>query len=540
MAAPIIGIDLGTTNSVVAYVDDVGNAQTIAGRDGHRIIPSVVWFQESGEFAVGQLAKDQALVEPTRVAQLFKRGMGSKTFLSSGEPFSVDGKVWSPEELSSLVVKKLAAMAEEFFQEPAKRAVITVPAYFGEAERAATKAAGELAGLEVLALPNEPMAAAASHGLTWDAASGTFLVFDLGGGTFDVTILERHPSSELIVKSHMGDRALGGADFDRMIFDRMVQAVREQNGVDLRGDPYDFSEAMAKAEEVKKQLSSSAEVRQLVVASGTRTKFEIGREEFEELLEERLQEVSDTVDNALDAADVSASQIDQVLLVGGIEPHSGLPAPAAPEVHGRADLLQEPRRGRRAGGGPARHPACGRGAQGLVPRAAPAAAGQGVPRDRCHDRRRQRRDGERAGAAGRHPGSHGRAADEDVLHRVRRADRRGSPGQRGRRPQPTPGEEARPGDSAIGGASAQGLPDHHHHGVHGRPTPVGQGVRRPDRRVALRATHPTRRSAQQGAEDASHGLHARHRRQLAVPRRRTDGADGLVDGRGLPAAAHAH
>ena len=162
MLAPIVGIDLGTTNSVIAYVDDVGNAQTIAGRDGHRIVPSVIFFQGPADFVVGQLARDQAQVEPTRVAQLFKRGMGARTFTDSGEPFSVDGKVWSPEELSSLVLKKLVSMATEFFQTEITRAVITVPAYFGEAERAATKTAGELAGLDVLALPNEPMAAVAS------------------------------------------------------------------------------------------------------------------------------------------------------------------------------------------------------------------------------------------------------------------------------------------------------------------------------------------------------------------------------------------
>jgi molecular chaperone DnaK len=317
MPAPIVGIDLGTTNSVIAYVDDVGNAQTIAGRDGHRIIPSVVFFQGPSDFVVGQMARDQALVEPTRVAQLFKRGMGSKAFLDSGEPFSVDGKVWSPEELSSLVLKKLVTMAAEFFQDEVRRAVITVPAYFGEAERAATKAAGELAGLEVLALPNEPMAAAASHGLTRDAETGLILVFDLGGGTFDVTVLERSASSELVVRSHQGDRRLGGADFDRLIFDEMVQAVREQSGADLRADKYDFAEAMAKAEEIKKQLSDSTEVRQLLQAGGTRNKFDLSRAQFEELLRDKLEEVSDTVDTALEESEVKAADVNAVLLVGG-------------------------------------------------------------------------------------------------------------------------------------------------------------------------------------------------------------------------------
>lgn len=317
MPAPIVGIDLGTTNSVIAYVDDVGNAQTIAGRDGHRIIPSSVFFQGPEDFVVGQLARDQALVEPDRVAQLFKRGMGTKTFTDSGEPFAVDGKIWSPEELSSLVLKKLTAMAAEFFQTEVTRAVVTVPAYFGEAERRATKTAGELAGLEVLALPNEPMAAAASHGLDRTAETGIFLVFDLGGGTFDVTVLDRKASSELIVRSHQGDRRLGGADFDRMIFDRMVQAVREQSGADLRADKYDFAEAMSKAEEIKKQLSASSEVRQLLQAGGSRNKFDFSRDEFEELLEETLENVSDTVDTALEESGVKASEVDAVLLVGG-------------------------------------------------------------------------------------------------------------------------------------------------------------------------------------------------------------------------------
>src|SRR3954447_17642288 len=210
MATPVLGIDLGTTNSVVSYADESGLVAVIADESGDRIIPSVVHFEQSGSVVVGRLARDYSKVEPERVARIFKRGMGTPTFLKNGEPFEVDAKAWTPEELSSLILKKLRNMAEEHFEDAATKAVITVPYYFGEPERAATRSAGEIAGLEVLQIVNEPTAAAIAHGI--DARgeeAGKLLVFDLGGGTFDVTVMRYGADGEMTVIAGDGDRELG-------------------------------------------------------------------------------------------------------------------------------------------------------------------------------------------------------------------------------------------------------------------------------------------------------------------------------------------
>ena len=217
----IFGIDLGTTNSVIAYTDPTGTTEVIAGQDGNRIVPSVVYFGKDGTQLVGTSARQRAIIEPERVAMLFKRGMGEKTFLDDEQPFVVDGKTWSPEELSASVLKKLALTAQDRFGEPVRKVVITVPAYFGDNERAATKSAGEIAGLEVLHIVNEPTAAAIAHGLD-NASTGRILVFDLGGGTFDVTVMEVAPDGGMKVLATGGDRRLGGMDFDNLILDKMI------------------------------------------------------------------------------------------------------------------------------------------------------------------------------------------------------------------------------------------------------------------------------------------------------------------------------
>ena len=235
----VVGIDLGTTNSVVAFVDEAGEAHAIAGRDGERIVPSVVWFPRDDEtrVEVGDLGKSQAVIDPEHVAMLFKRGMGKATFLDSRKPFVIRGKEWRPEELSSLVLKKMVQIASDHLGYQVTDVVITVPAYFGEAERSATRQAGEMIGLTVHALPAEPMAAAIAHGLDGNARARMFLVFDLGGGTFDVTILKRHDDGQLEAISHHGDRRLGGADFDRLIVARMASSPCGSHGVILDADP---------------------------------------------------------------------------------------------------------------------------------------------------------------------------------------------------------------------------------------------------------------------------------------------------------------
>jgi len=272
----VVGIDLGTTNSVVAFVDDAGEAHAMAGRDGERIVPSVVWFPQDDEtrVEVGELARSQAVIDPDHVAMLFKRGMGKATFLDSKKPFVARRKEWRPEELSSLVLKKMVQIASDHLGHEVSDVVITVPAYFGEAERSATRQAGEMLGLTVHALPAEPMAAAVAHGLDGNTTVGRFLVFDLGGGTFDVTILERHDDGQLEAVSHHGDRRLGGADFDRLIVGRMTEFAMRSYGVVLDADVVDLAEAYAKAEQIKKELSSRERAQAALIVGGKRMTFE--------------------------------------------------------------------------------------------------------------------------------------------------------------------------------------------------------------------------------------------------------------------------
>ena len=318
-AKQVVGIDLGTTNSVVAFVDDAGEAHALAGREGERIVPSAVWFPQDDEsrVEVGELAKSQAVIDPGRVAMLFKRGMGSATFLDSRQPFVIRGKEWRPEELSSLVLKKMVAIASDHLRHPVTDVVITVPAYFGEAERSATRQAGEMLGLTVHALPAEPMAAAVAHGLDGNTKARRFLVFDLGGGTFDVTILARHADGQLEAVSHHGDRRLGGADFDRLIVARMADFAIREHGVQLEADLADRAEAYARAEQLKKDLSGRERSQAALIAGGKRMTFELTRSEFAGMLSEYLESVELAVETCLDNVELGPADIDGVLMVGG-------------------------------------------------------------------------------------------------------------------------------------------------------------------------------------------------------------------------------
>lgn len=317
MSTPVIGIDLGTTNSVVAYADESGLVTVITDEGGDRIIPSVVHFEQGGDVVVGRLARDYAKVEPGRVARVFKRGMGTPTFLKNDQPFEVDGKAWTPEELSSLILKKLKNMAEQHFEGPASQAVITVPHYFGEPERAATRSAGEIAGLEVLQIVNEPTAAAIVHGLDSAPEAGTLLVFDLGGGTFDVTIMRYGESGETEVIATSGDRELGGADFDEAILERMIEVALEKTGQDLTEDGWTLNAATVLAEEIKQELSTRESATRPLPVSGKPVMFTLSREEFEGLIKEQIELVEDAILNALDRAKIEGSDVDGVLMVGG-------------------------------------------------------------------------------------------------------------------------------------------------------------------------------------------------------------------------------
>lgn len=317
MAVPVIGIDLGTTNSVVAYCDESGTVTVIADEDGDRIIPSVVHLEQGGNVVVGRLAKDYAKVEPQRVARVFKRGMGTPTFLKDGEPFVVDDKTWTPEELSSVVLKKLKNMAEAHFETEVTQAVVTVPHYFGEPERAATRSAGEIAGLDVLQIVNEPTAAAIVHGIDSAPEAGRILVFDLGGGTFDVTLMQYGDESEMSVVATTGDRELGGADFDSAILEKMIEVAKAETGEDITEDPWALSSATALAEEIKRELSTRQSATRPLPVSGKPVMFSLTSEEFEDLIAEQIELVEDAVLSALDKAGVDGKEIDDVLMVGG-------------------------------------------------------------------------------------------------------------------------------------------------------------------------------------------------------------------------------
>lgn len=314
---PVIGIDLGTTNSVVSYTDDAGVTHVIADENGDRIVPSVIHFATDGEIVVGHQAREYASIQPDRVARVFKRGMGDRTHLPDGRAFEVDGKAHTPEELSSIVLKKLRQVAEQELGGATTRAVITVPHYFGDPERAATRSAGEIAGLEVLQIVNEPTAAAIAHGI--DARgeeAGKLLVFDLGGGTFDVTVMRYGADGEMTVIAGDGDRELGGADFDRAILNDMKRVVKDRTGRDLAADPSDLAEAIDASESVKKELSTRATAMKRIISGGQPVTYELTREKFAELIAEHVVFVEDAVRRVFDDEAV-ANSVDKALMVGG-------------------------------------------------------------------------------------------------------------------------------------------------------------------------------------------------------------------------------
>ncbi|WP_009885472.1 Hsp70 family protein [Brevibacterium aurantiacum] len=313
----IIGIDLGTTNSAVAATDAMGITTTIAARDGSRTLPSAVYFEPSDEVSIGARAKSMAVMEPERVAMLFKRGMGEKTFLTDGSAFAVDGKVWRPEELSSLVLKKLKQIAEENLSEPVTGAIVTVPAYFGELERSATRDAAEMAGLPLLRIINEPTAAAIAHGFGGGSRSENVLVFDLGGGTFDVTIMRVESDGEMTVLATGGNHKLGGTDFDSAIIGIMAERAQTELGVDILAEDWMFSDARDKAEEIKKELSTTDSVSRPLQTGQRPYMFTMTRAEFENAVADTVEDVSDTIETTLDDSGLSASDLGTVLMVGG-------------------------------------------------------------------------------------------------------------------------------------------------------------------------------------------------------------------------------
>ena len=312
--AKTIGIDLGTTNSVVAVMEG-GKPTVIANAEGSRTTPSIVGFSKTGERLVGQLAKRQAILNPEKTIASIKRHMGEDYKVN------IDGKDYTPQEISSMILRKLADDASAYLGEKVTSAVITVPAYFNDAQRQATKDAGKIAGLDVLRIVNEPTAAALAYGLEKEKAEKV-LVFDLGGGTFDVSILEIGDGVHEVL-STSGDTHLGGDDFDQKIMDWMCEEFKKQEGIDLKNDKQAMQRVKEAAEKAKCELSSVMETNinlPYITADANGPKhldLNLTRAKFEDLSRDLLNRCKVPVETALKDAGVTKNDINEVVLVGG-------------------------------------------------------------------------------------------------------------------------------------------------------------------------------------------------------------------------------
>ncbi len=311
--AKIIGIDLGTTNSCVAVMEG-GNANVITNSEGARTTPSVVAFQKDGERIVGQVAKRQAVTNADRTIMSIKRKMGT------AEKVEIDGKAYTPQEISAMVLSKLKADAEAYLGETVTQAVITVPAYFNDSQRQATKDAGKIAGLEVLRIINEPTAAALAYGMS--DKDQTIMVYDLGGGTFDVSILEIGDGVFEVLSTN-GDTKLGGDDFDQRIIDYLVAEFKKSEGVDLSNDKMAMQRLKEAAEKTKIELSTTTTSNvnlPFITADATGPKhldITVTKAKFDELTADLVDRTLVSIRNAMKDADLTPSDIDEVLLVGG-------------------------------------------------------------------------------------------------------------------------------------------------------------------------------------------------------------------------------
>ena len=311
----IIGIDLGTTNSCVAVMEG-GEPVVIANSEGARTTPSVVSFQANGERLVGQVAKRQAITNPDHTIISIKREMGTD------HKTHIDDKEYSPQEISAMILQKIKADAEAYLGEPVTQAVITVPAYFNDAERQATKDAGRIAGLEVLRIIHEPTAASLAYGLDKTDHSEKIFVYDLGGGTFDVSILELGDGVFEVLSTN-GDTKLGGDDFDNKVMDYIAETFKAENGIDLRNDKMALQRLKEAAEKAKIELSSSMQTNinlPFITADATGPKhinLDLTRAKFNELTHDLVQRSIEPMKKALADAGLSISQIDKVILVGG-------------------------------------------------------------------------------------------------------------------------------------------------------------------------------------------------------------------------------
>ncbi|MBR4149974.1 MAG: molecular chaperone DnaK, partial [Firmicutes bacterium] len=311
----VIGIDLGTTNSCVAVLEG-GEPVVIANAEGNRTTPSVVGFTKGGERLVGETAKRQAITNPDRTIASIKRHMGSTYKVS------IDGKDYTPQDISAMILAKLKADAESYLGEKVTEAVITVPAYFSDGQKQATKDAGKIAGLDVKRIINEPTAAALAYGLDKDNKHHKILVYDLGGGTFDVSVLELGDGVFEVLATN-GDTKLGGDDFDNCLINFMADQFAKENGVDLRSDRMAMQRLKEAAEKAKKELSSSQTTNVnlpfiTVNANGPlHLNMDITRAKFDQLTSHLVDRTIEPMRKAMADANVTTADLDKVILVGG-------------------------------------------------------------------------------------------------------------------------------------------------------------------------------------------------------------------------------
>jgi molecular chaperone DnaK len=311
----ILGIDLGTTNSCMAYMEG-GETHVITNSEGGRTTPSIVAFAKNNERLVGVVAKKQAVLNSKHTIRSIKRHMGESDY-----KVDIDGKKYTPQEISAMILQKLKRDAESYLGEPVTKAVITVPAYFNDAQRKATKDAGKIAGLEVLRIINEPTAASLAYGLD-KKNDHKILVYDLGGGTFDVSVLEVG-DGVFEVKSTNGDTHLGGDDFDQKIIDWMVSEFKKENGVDLTKDPKAMQRLKDEAEKAKIELSSMMETDinlPYITANESgplHLELKLTRAKYESMVEDLITRTKEPIKKALSDAGLSASDINEIILVGG-------------------------------------------------------------------------------------------------------------------------------------------------------------------------------------------------------------------------------
>jgi molecular chaperone DnaK len=342
MADKVIGIDLGTTNSVVSVLEG-GDPVVIPNAEGGRTTPSVVGFTKDGERLVGQIAKRQAVTNPTNTVFSIKRFMGRKVSEAGSEttrvPYKVvsgtnglasvevQGKTYTPPEISAMVLQKMKQTAEDYLGHPVTKAVITVPAYFNDSQRQATKDAGKIAGLDVLRIINEPTAAALAYGLDKAKTKDEKIaVFDLGGGTYDISILELYDvdgTRQFEVKSTNGDTHLGGDDFDQRVMDWLVAEFKKDQGIDLSKDPMAIQRLKEAGEKAKMELSSASSTDinlPFITADQSGPKhlnYQLTRAKFEQLVDDLIQRTLEPMKLALKDAGLQPSEIDEVILVGG-------------------------------------------------------------------------------------------------------------------------------------------------------------------------------------------------------------------------------